>query len=160
MTTDDSSQNDEVYVDVGTEINALQNLFPTISVSEFYHVETGTIGVKLRYELSFGDIDAVDVLLEYPYDYPVIPPRMWVTNPEIDPESGMVIEYDHRNDARADYIDVNQWDSSMNGFHAAAMMKEWVAEYCHWVSGTETHQDSLEELVGDLADSVDSYWGR
>lgn len=148
---------DEVYVDIDREIEVLSFIFPTISRSHFYHVETGTIGVKLRYEPTFSDIDAIDVLLEYPNGYPETPPRIWVTAPEIDPRSDMVVEFDHRNDARVDYLDPDDWASSMNGFHAAALMKAWVAEYCHWLSNTEPSDRSLNRIVEELTASVDSY---
>lgn len=147
------------YIDIEAEIEVLQNLFPTISRAEFYYVETGTIGAKLRYIPTSSEHDVFDVLMEYPQSYPNDPPRMWVTDPQIDPDSGMVLDFDHRNDALVNYIDRDQWDPSMNGFHAATMMKSWIASYCQWLEGEE-QPERVEEALSELSLTIERYRRR
>lgn len=154
-----SSGSGNTYVDIDDEISALQNLFPTISRSEFYHVETGTIGAKLRYIPTASEHDVFDVLMEYPRSYPLDPPRMWVTNPSIEPNYEMVIEFDHRNDARADYLHADDWDSSLNGFHAATVMKSWIARYCQWLEG-DPQPETLDDTLSELSAAVRQYRNR
>lgn len=150
----------DIYIDIPAEVAALQNLFPTISEGDFYHVETGTVGAKLRYITTSGSIDTFDVLLEYPRPYPVVPPRMWVTDPPINPDSGMIVEFDDCGHALVDYLHADDWNRSMNGFHAATMMKSWIGAYCHWVDGNDSGDDSLEPIVEELSSTVERYRQR
>lgn len=156
----DDTYSEDIYIDISAEVDALQNLFPTISRAEFYHVETGTVGAKLQYIPTSGSIDTFDVLLEYPRSYPNVSPRMWVTDPPIDPDSRMVVRFDDRGHALVDYLDDDDWHRSMNGFHAATMMKSWIASYCQWVDGDDHSGDSLEPLVAELSSAVKHYRQR
>lgn len=126
--TDDSIEDQSIgqqesAIHINSEINELRQIFPDISRSDFYYLDNGNIGAEVSFVPSDCDVNEFEFLIEYVPQYPGVPPRIWVTDPEIDPESGIVAVFDEYGSAQAKYGAPFDWSSEYTGYDVAKMMQ-------------------------------------
>lgn len=124
------SESDSSLIDIDKEVHELKGVFPQISKSDFYHLDNGNIGAEVSFIPSDCTIDEFEVLIEYTPKYPTYPPRMWVTNIEIDDSSEFVVQYDEYGNSEINYAAPYEWTPALTGYDAAQMMQSWIKHYC------------------------------
>ena len=144
-----------ISINVDAEVDELRRLFPDVSRTDFYHLDNDNIGVEVSYVPSDCAIAEFEVLIEYVPQYPGVPPRLWVTDPEIDPGSGLVTGFDEYGNAQAKYAAPYEWSSEYTAYDAARMMKSWIKHYCAYLDddeprGLARYVTRVEEEIGRL----------
>ncbi len=114
----------------------LQKIFPDISRKDFRILENGNSCVQVSY-LTSGKYACgkFDVLIEFPYNYPVGAPRAWITKPTIahTKKTPHVYKYDEYGHAHICYLRPKKdWHYSYSSYEAASMIETWLSTYCHW----------------------------
>ena len=143
----------EPSIHINSEINELRQIFPDISRSNFYYLDNGNIGAEVSFVPSDCAVNEFEVLIEYVPQYPGVPPRIWVTDPEIDPESGIVAGFDEYGSAQAKYDAPFDWSSEYTGYDAAKMMQSWIKHYCAYLEDREA--EGLDNYLSRVQDEVE-----
>lgn len=119
-------------INLDDEITELRGVFPELSRSDVYKLDNGNIGVEVSYAPNRYR-ETFDVLLEYPPSYPNKPPKAWVQNPSIDPNTEHVWGKDDHENVMICFIDPAEWTPDLTGYDAAIMVKTWIYAYCNWL---------------------------
>lgn len=122
----------QTHIDIGKEVTELQGVFPNISRSDFYQLDNGNEGVAVSYD-PVQYQETFEVLIEYTPSYPDMPPKAWVQDPTIHPESPHVWGQDDYGDVMICYIDPDDWRPDLTSYDAAIMIQTWVFAYCNWI---------------------------
>ena len=114
----------------------LQKIFPDISRRDFSTLKNGNYCVRVSYVTTGKYACGIfEVLIEYPYNYPVGAPRAWIIKPTIDhtKKTPHVYEYDEYGHAHICYLRPKKdWHYSYSSFEAVSMIETWLSAYCHW----------------------------
>ncbi len=119
---------------IDREISNLKKMFLDIQRKDFRILPNGNFCVQISY-ITKGKYacGTFDILIEYPYNYPVGAPRAWITNPPIPKTTPHVYDYDEFGHAHICYLRPKKdWHYSYSSFEAAAMIESWLSTYCRW----------------------------
>lgn len=132
-------------VDLDTEILELRSMFPDVDRKNFYRLENGNISATLDYHLDDCQITTFEVLLEFTEEYPVVPPRAWITEPKIDPDCPHIDGFDDYDHALISYMDPEKWDTSQTSFDAAVRIQSWLFAYCEWLNSSRWENKEIND---------------
>lgn len=117
------------------EIPHITKLFPTIKKKDFRKLPNGNYCLQVsfnttgKYACGF-----FDVLIEYPYNYPIAGPKAWIQRPDISRKTPHVYEWDKENHANICYNRPKKdWHFSYSSYEACLMIESWITTYCRWI---------------------------
>lgn len=156
--TDSTGAPSVEHVDIDQEVTELERVFDDVASEDFVWLENGNVGIEVTYATTDCSVDEFTALIEYIEQYPSLPPRIWVTDPPVDPESNMVHGFDQRGHAQAAYVDLHTWNEQLTGGDAALIMTEWVKHYCAYLD--DRHENADEGYLDHIRDYLDQVAGR
>lgn len=116
------------------EIDPLRRVFPNIRRKDFRKLKNGNYCVQISF-ITTGKFACgyFDVLIEYPYNYPISAPMAWVQKPKIPHQTPHVYRWDEEGHALICYLRPKKdWHPSYTSFEAAKMIENWLTTYCRW----------------------------
>lgn len=116
------------------ELSPLKKIFPDLRRKDFRKLPNGNYCVQIGF-ITTGKYACgyFDVLLEYPFNYPVGAIKAWVQKPEIPRQTPHVYEWDEENHAQICYLRPKKdWHLMMTSYEAAKMIETWLSTFCRW----------------------------
>ncbi len=117
------------------ELEPLQRFFPDVKRHDFQKLENGNFCVQISF-ITTGKFACgyFDVLIEYPYNYPISAPKVWVQKPQIPEKTPHVYEWDKEGHALICYLRPKKdWHLSYTSYETAQMVEVWLKTYCRWI---------------------------
>ena len=124
---------------VDREIVKLKKLFPDIRKNDFSVLENGNKCVQVSF-LTTGKYACgkFDVLIEFPYNYPVGTPLAWIQKPAIPRNTPHVYGWDEDDHASICYLRPKKdWQLNYTSYEAALLIESWLSTYCYWLKTNE-----------------------
>ncbi|MHA2226879.1 MAG: hypothetical protein ACXAC8_16820 [Candidatus Hodarchaeales archaeon] len=119
---------------IDREIGNLKRVFPDLSRKDFSTLKNGNYCVQVSY-ITTGKFACglFEVLIEFPYNYPVGAPLAWVQKPRIPKNTPHIYKWDKIGHANICYLRPKKdWHYSLSSYEAAVMIESWLTTYCHW----------------------------
>ncbi|MFX0052764.1 MAG: hypothetical protein ACFE8U_15910 [Candidatus Hermodarchaeota archaeon] len=119
---------------IDRELGNLKKVFPDLRRKDFHILKNGNYCVQVSY-ITKGKYACgkFDILIEFPYNYPVGAPHAWIQKPKIPKETPHVYSYDKYGHADICYLRPKKdWHYSYTSYETSAMIEIWLATYCHW----------------------------
>jgi hypothetical protein len=119
---------------INREMSKLKKIFPDIRRKDFRILPNGNFCVQISY-ITKGKYacGTFDVLIEYPYNFPVGYPHAWITKPVIPKNTPHIFNYDELGHAHICYLRPKKdWHYSYSSYEAAVMIETWLSTYCRW----------------------------
>lgn len=116
------------------ELKQLQKLFPKISERDFYRLRNGNHCLQISF-ITTGKYACgfFDILIEYPHNYPMSAPKVWIQKPTIKRKTPHVYEWDNEGHALICYLRPKKdWHYSYSSYEVAMMIETWLTAYCKW----------------------------
>jgi hypothetical protein len=113
----------------------LKKLFPDLRKADFSVLENGNKCVQVSF-LTTGKYACgkFDVLIEFPYNYPVGTPLAWIQNPTIPKNTPHVYGWDEDDHASICYLRPKKdWQLNYTSYEAALLIEGWLSTYCYWL---------------------------
>jgi hypothetical protein len=117
------------------EIIPIQKIFPGVRKRDFRKLKNGNYSVQVSF-ITTGKYACghFDVLIEYPYNYPITAPKAWIQKPKILRKTSHVYEWDEEGHALICYLRPKKdWDFTYTSYEAAKLIETWLITYCRWL---------------------------
>ena len=119
---------------IDREMVKLRQLFPELGKRDFFILENGNKCVQVRF-ITTGKFACgqFDVLMEFPYNYPVGAPRAWIQRPSIPKNTPHVYGWDEEGHASICFLRPKKdWQLNYTSYEAALLIEGWLSTYCRW----------------------------
>lgn len=116
------------------ELTPIQKIFPDVRKRDFRKLENGNYSLQVSF-ITTGKFACgyFEVLIEFPYNYPISAPKAWIQKPELSKKTPHVYERDEEGHALICYLRPKKdWDFTYTSYEAAKMIETWLATYCRW----------------------------
>ncbi|MHA1971909.1 MAG: hypothetical protein ACTSW1_02880 [Candidatus Hodarchaeales archaeon] len=116
------------------ELEPLKRLFPTLTKKNFKKLQNGNYCVEVSF-ITTGKYACgyFDVLIEYPYNYPMSAPKVWVQKPKIPQKTPHIYEWDKDGHALICYLRPKKdWHFKYTSYEASKLIEIWLSTYCIW----------------------------
>ncbi len=119
---------------IDRELAKIKQIFPEIRRKDFRTLPNGNKCVQVSY-VTFGKYacGVFDVLIEFPYNYPVGAPHAWIQKPRLSKKTPHVFKRDEEGHADICYLRPKKdWNLSFSSYEAAILIESWLSTYCRW----------------------------
>ncbi len=116
------------------ELLPLQKVFPDINENNFRKLKNGNHCIQVSF-ITTGKYACgmFDILIEYPHNYPISAPKVWIQKPIIPRKTPHIYERDKHGHALICYLRPKKdWHHSYSSYETAMMVETWLTSYCKW----------------------------
>ncbi|PWI47378.1 hypothetical protein CEE45_11795 [Candidatus Heimdallarchaeota archaeon B3_Heim] len=119
---------------VDRELEKLKKIFPDLQRKDFLQLKNKNKCVQLSF-ITTGKYACghFDILIEFPYNYPVGSPKVWVQKPKILKNTPHVYGWDEDGHASICYLRPKKdWRLNFSSYETALLVEIWLRTYCRW----------------------------